>query len=55
MNRPSAQRRITATGGRQVQVPLADEGDGGEDGERHEVAVDAEDHLVHARAQDGLG
>lgn len=38
-----------------MQVPLADEGDGGEDGERHEVAVDAEDHLVHARAQDGLG
>ena len=36
-------------------VPLAEEGDGGEDGERDEVAVDAEDDLVHARVQDGLG
>jgi len=37
------------------RVPLAEEGDGGEDGERGEVAVDAEDDLVHAGVQDGLG
>ena len=36
-------------------VPLAEEGDGGEDGERDEVAVDAEDDLVHAHVEDGLG
>ena len=36
-------------------APLAEEGDGGEDGEREEVAVDAEDDLVHAHVEDGLG
>jgi hypothetical protein len=36
-------------------APLAEEGDGGDDEEREEVAVDAEDDLVHAHVEDGLG
>ena len=40
---------------RRSGAPLAEEGDGGEDGEREEVAVDAEDDLVHAHVEDGLG
>lgn len=34
---------------------LAEEGGGGEEGEGDEVAVDAEDDLVHADVEDGLG
>lgn len=38
-----------------VRGPLAKEGDGREERERDEVAVDAEDDLVHADVEDGLG
>ena len=42
-------------GERDEDGPLAQEGDGGEERERDEVAVDAEDDLVHADVEDGLG
>ena len=46
------QRRRRSSSG----APLAEEGDGGEDGEREQVTVDAEDHLAHAGVEeDGLG
>jgi len=43
------------SGAEQRGAPLAEEGDGGEDGAREQVAVDAEDDLVHAHVEDGLG
>ena len=45
-------RRRSSSG----EPPFAEEGDGGEDGEREQVTVDAEDHLAHAGVEeDGLG
>ena len=43
------------SGAEQRGAPLAEEGDGGEDGEREQVTVDAEDHMVDADVEDGLG
>ena len=51
----SERRAELKTRRRRSGAPLAEEGDGGEDGEREEVAVDAEDDLVHAHVEDGLG
>lgn len=38
-----------------IEIPLSEEGDGGEDGEGDEVAEDAEDDLVHADVEGELG